>query len=42
MLSAVNELKPLHPPEREMIPFDKYKLELEQRVKEIFKSMFRN
>lgn len=31
MLAAVNELKPLHPPEREMIPFDKYKLELEQR-----------
>jgi len=32
MLAAVNELKPLNPPEREMIPLDKHKLEVEQRV----------
>jgi hypothetical protein len=31
-LAAVNELKPLNPPEREMIPLDKHKLEVEQRV----------
>ncbi len=31
-LAAVNELKPLNPPEREMISLDKYKLEVEQRV----------
>jgi len=30
-LSAVNELKPLHPSEREMVPLEKYKLEVEQR-----------
>ncbi len=36
ILAAVNELKPLNPPEREMISLDKYKLEVEQRVKEIF------
>jgi hypothetical protein len=36
ILAAVNELKPLNPPEREMIPLDKYKLEVEQRVEEIF------
>jgi len=36
MLAAVNELKPLNPPEREMVPLDKHKLEIEQRVKEMF------
>ncbi|CAF2858309.1 unnamed protein product [Rotaria sp. Silwood2] len=30
-LAAVNELKPLNLPEREMIPLDKHKLEVEQR-----------
>ncbi len=32
-LAAVNELQSLNPPEREMIPLDKYKLEVEQRVR---------
>ncbi|CAF1134069.1 unnamed protein product [Rotaria sordida] len=30
-LAAVNELKPLHLSEREMVPLDKHKLEVEQR-----------
>jgi hypothetical protein len=34
MLSAINELKPLNPPNCEMIPLEKHKLEVEQRVKE--------
>ncbi len=36
MLAAVNELKPLNPPECEMIPLDKHKLEVEHRVKQMF------
>ncbi len=31
-LAAVNELKLLNVPQREMIPLDKHKLEVEQRV----------
>ncbi|CAF3321174.1 unnamed protein product, partial [Rotaria sp. Silwood2] len=30
MLANINELKPLNPPEHEMISLEKYKLELEQ------------
>ncbi len=32
-LAAVNELQTLNSSEREMIPLDKYKLEMEQRVR---------
>lgn len=32
ILAALNEMKPLKPVEREMIPLDKYQLEVEQRV----------
>ena len=31
-LAAMNEMKRIHSPEREMIPLDKHKLEVEQRV----------
>ncbi len=40
MLAAVNELKPLNPPEREMIPLDKHKLEVEQRVKKDYDCVY--
>lgn len=32
-LAAVNELKPLNSTEREMVPLDKHKLEVDQRVR---------
>ena len=31
-LTAMNEMKLLHSPEREVVPLDKHKLEVEQRV----------
>lgn len=31
-LTAMNEMKPIHSPERETISLEKYKLEVEQRV----------
>ncbi len=41
MLAAVNELKPLNPPECEMIPLDKHKLEVEHPVKQMFIQIIR-
>lgn len=34
-LTEINEMKPLHLTERERIPWEKYQLEIEQRVKRI-------
>ncbi len=42
ILASVNELKPLNTSEREMIPLDKHKLEVEQRVREMFILIIRN
>ena len=32
ILTALNEMKPLNSPDREMVSLEKYKLEVEQRV----------